>query len=149
MAVRQENFSQSHRGSFVLLSLAALVVVCAGIKLAAPILAPVVLGAYIATVNVPLVSWLYGRRVPLILTVATALLADAVMLGGFSWLLIGAVARLSGQLPLYLSRLELVEAQASEALFRLGLSIRLYEVLDPASVVGMLASLATDLATGI
>ena len=47
MAVRQENFSQSHRGSFVLLSLAALVVVCAGIKLAAPILAPVVLGGFL------------------------------------------------------------------------------------------------------
>ena len=45
--VRQENLSQSHRGSFVLLSLAALVVVCAGIKLAAPILAPVVLGGFL------------------------------------------------------------------------------------------------------
>ena len=147
--VSHDDFNHAYRGSLVLLSLAAFVIVCAGVKLAAPILAPVVLGGYIAIVNVPLVTWLCRRRVPLGVTVSCALLADALMLGGFVWLLVGAMTRLSLRLPVYLSRLQLVEQQASEWIASFGVTSRLYELVDPAAVVGMLTVLAGQVATAV
>ncbi len=129
-----------------MLVLAAFVIICAGVKLAAPILVPVVLGMYIGTVNVPLVLWLYRRRVPLAATVACALAADAVVLAGFSWLLIGAVARLSLLLPVYLAHLQDVAEQASGALRGAGVAFSLFDFIDTASLVSMIASLAGDVA---
>jgi len=148
-AVSNADFAQSHRGSFVVIVLAAFVIVCAGIRMAAPILVPVVLGGFIATANIPLVIWLYRRRMPLVLTVATSLVADAVVLGGFSSLLVSSVTRLMDRLPAYLSRLETAEAHVSVWLRSHGVETRVYEIVDPAAVVGLITALAGDAAGGL
>ncbi len=139
-------FSKTHRGSFVVLMLAAFVVVCTGIKLAAPVLIPLVLGGFIATVDVPLVLWLRRRRVPLGVAVLGALGADALTLGGLFWLFVGSLAGLSVQLPSYLMHLESVQERAAELLREYGITMPLREVVDPSSVVTFLASLAGDIA---
>jgi predicted PurR-regulated permease PerM len=147
--VSNADFVQSHRGSFVVIVLAAFVIVCAGIRMAAPILVPIVLGGFIATANIPLVIWLYRRRMPLVLTVATSLVADAVVLGGFSSLLVSSVTRLMDRLPAYLSRLETAEAHVSVWLRSHGVETRVYEIVDPAAVVGLITALAGDAAGGL
>lgn len=136
----------SRRGSFALIVLAAFVVVCAGIKLAATILVPVILGAFIATVNFPLVSWMSQKRAPVVLTLVVALVADALVLTGFASLLVVSAGRLSKRLPEYLSRLQSAEAAFTDRLRENGIETNWQEFLDPASVVGAVASLAGDVA---
>ncbi len=144
-----DGLGQSYRGSIALIGWAAFVVVCAGVKLASPVLVPVVLGAFIATVNFPLVFWLYRRRLPLPLSIASALLADTVMVALLSWLMVVSAAQLSDRLPIYLSRLRQLQAQASGLLHAYGVEGKLQELLEPGSVVGAMASLAGDVAVAL
>ncbi len=143
----EASWTESHPGSVGIIVLACFVVVCAGIKLAAPILVPMVLGALVATINIPLVMYLYRRRVPLALTVVLSLVADAVLLGAFSALLVGSVAELSGRLPEYLVKLGAVELRFSELLERFGVRGSLIESLDPASAFQLVASLLGNVAS--
>ena len=136
----------SHPGSLALIVLAAFVVVCAGVKFAAPVLVPVVLGGFVATVDTPLVMWLRRRRIPLWLTVVLALVVDTVLLGGFIWLLVGSVGQLSGRLPQYLAVLQAADARMSTWLQELGVQRTLLEVLDPAAAFGLAASLFGEVA---
>jgi predicted PurR-regulated permease PerM len=142
-------WADTHRGSMGIVVLAGFVVVCAGIKLAAPILVPMVLGAFVATANMPLVLYLYRRRVPLVLTVVLALVADAVMLGGFSALLVGSAAELSGSLPTYRSAFGQVEQQVTQSLAAWGIQGTLLEAFDPKAAFQLLASLAGDIASAL
>lgn len=126
---------------------AAFVVICAGIKAAAPILAPAVLGAYVATVNMPFVSALQRRRVPLPVTVALVLLADTVLLCGFSALLVASAAQLSERLPHYFSLLERASAHVSVWLGQFDVLLgTLEESLRRGEPIRFVASLAGDLA---
>ncbi len=140
------SLGHAYRGTLVLIGLAAFVVVCAGVKLAAPVLIPVVLGGFIATVNIPQVFWLYRRRIPLALCVVLALLADAVALGAFSSLLVGSATQLSSRVPRYIESLRLAQQHASGMLRPLGVQTELREMLDPGAVLAWMASLAGDVA---
>lgn len=140
-------WAETHPGSVGVIVLACFVIVCAGIKLAAPILVPMVLGAFVATVNIPLVMYLYRRRVPLVLTVVTSLVADAIALGAFSSLLVGSAAELSGRLPDYFSKLGQVEEQFSGSLSALGIQGKLVEALDPSAALQLIAALVGDIAS--
>jgi predicted PurR-regulated permease PerM len=137
-------WSQPGRAS--LFVLAAFAVVCAGVKLAAPVLVPVVLGVFIATVNVPLVSWLSQRRVPMAVALGLALVVDALALTAFSSLLLVSAGRLSIRLPEYRASLQAAESQFSESLRAHGFDAGWKEVVDPVSVVSVIASLASDVA---
>lgn len=139
-------WAQTHPGSVGVIVLACFVIVCAGIKLAAPILVPMVLGAFVATVNIPLVMYLYRRRVPLVLTVVSSLVADAIALGAFASLLFGSASELSGRLPDYLSTLGQAEEQFSGSLSALGVQGKLVEALDPSAALQLIASLVGDIA---
>ena len=143
----QSRFAAAYPGSFAIIVIAASIVVCAGIKLAEPVLVPVILGAFVATVNVPQVMWLNRHRAPVTLAVGLALIVDAIMLAGFSALLVGSAAQLSSRLPQYLFRLQAAEAQASAALRQFGVNATLPEVLDPRSAMSFLASLLGELAS--
>jgi len=140
-------FATSYPGSFAIIVIAAAIVVCAGIKLAEPVLVPVILGAFVATVNVPQVMWLHKKQAPVTLAVGLALIGDAIMLGGFSSLLVGSAAQLSSRLPAYLLRLQNTEAGISAVLRDFGVNATLPEVLDPRSAMSFLASMLGELAS--
>jgi len=67
------------KGGRIVLAIASLVVIAAGIKLAAPLLVPVLVAAFIAIVTAPLVIWLCDRGVPRLLAVFAGLLLDATV----------------------------------------------------------------------
>jgi predicted PurR-regulated permease PerM len=109
-------------------------------------LVPVVLGAFVATVNAPIAIWLRRRRIPLWLTVALALLVDSLFLGAFVALLTLAIAELSSRLPEYVVVMELAEIKLSGYFRRLGMEGTLFEVIDPADAIGLAASLFGEIA---
>lgn len=140
---------ETHRGGSALILAAAVVVVGVGIKLAAPVLVPALLGAFVATANLPLVIALYRRGLPLVLTIGLALVVDALLLGGLSALLVVSVAELSERSAEYLASLQRAEAVASERLRGLGVEETFLRTFNPGDALGFFASLIGDIATGL
>ncbi|MEM9443801.1 MAG: AI-2E family transporter [Verrucomicrobiota bacterium] len=66
-------------GARFLLTVACLVIVVAGIKLAAPILIPIALGCFLSILSLPLVFWLKKKSVPSPLAILVAVLVDAAV----------------------------------------------------------------------
>jgi predicted PurR-regulated permease PerM len=147
-ALRALGFGQRSGQKWLLLS-AAFVVTCSGIRAAEPILAPTILGAYVATVNMPLVRWLVRRGVPLALTVLLVLLANTVLLSGFLALVVLASTNVSKALPRYAELLEAWLSSAGHALGDYDVFLRFENLLRPSDALRFVASLAGELAGGV
>lgn len=93
------------RGGPVAIVAAAVVVVCAGLKLAAPLLVPFLLAGFIATATMPLVFWLRKRGLHCVLAVLAGILVDLLVLAGIAVLTGGSIAAFSARLPTYELRL--------------------------------------------
>lgn len=92
-------------GSRTVIVLAAIVVIVAGMKLAASILVPFLLAVFIATIAEAPVTWLTHRRIPSPLAISLVVLGMIVVLTGIGALLAQSVTGFSAQLPLYQTRL--------------------------------------------
>ena len=73
----------------------------AGIKLAAPLLVPVLVAAFIAIVTAPIVMWLCDRGVPTLLAVLSGLMLDVAAGAALAFPLAGAVATFTERVPDY------------------------------------------------
>jgi AI-2 transport protein TqsA len=131
------------KGGRVVLIVASIAVIGAGIKLAAPLLVPVLVAAFIAIVTAPLVMWLCDRGVPRLLAVLSGLLLDVAAGGALGFLLATAVGTFSERVPGYASmlagRMERLE------LWLAGHGIHLESVYDLSEPTWML-NLATTMA---
>lgn len=95
----------------MLLTLASVVVVVAGLKAAAPLLVPFVLALFLAALTLPVLSWLQRRRVPTGIAVAVAVLVDLLLIGLVVALVSGSVTGFIEAAPRYRLRLQaMVEA---------------------------------------
>lgn len=98
-------WDQSHPGTVFVFLLAGVVVVGAGVKAAAPVLTPFLLGSFVAIVSAPLLGWLGRRGAPRVVAVGTTVLADAAVLFALGWLVSRSVVELTAKLPTYTSLL--------------------------------------------
>lgn len=89
-----------------LLGLAAWIVIVAGLRAAASILAPFLLSLFIAVLLWPLVSWLYRRKVPAWLAIALADLGLVVLMVLTATFVGKSIDSFIGNLPFYQSRLQ-------------------------------------------
>lgn len=135
----------AHPGAGWLIVAAAFVVICAGIKAAAAIIAPTVLGAYIAIVDVPMMRVLLRRRVPLGLAVLLVLFADLVVVLGLLAVVVASSAELSERLPYYFRLLTEGEERFSTWLGKFGVEGSA-SLFDPTAAIGLVASAAGALA---
>lgn len=139
------------RGSHILISLAAFVIIVAGMREAQPLLVPFLLSVFIAIIVMPALSYLTQRRVPTmlaILLIALLITAIGLLLGG----LVGkSVDAFSSQLPLYQEKLRLLTTSVSQWLASKGVHISTQSVsalLDPSQALSMAAKGLTSL-TGL
>jgi len=139
------------RGSNLLISTAAFVIVVAGMREAQPLLVPFLLSIFIAIIMMPALSYLTERRVPTmiaILLIAMVITAIGLLLAG----LVGkSVDTFSTQLPLYQEKLRLLTASISQWLSGKGVQISTQSVtalLDPSQALSMAAQGLTSL-TGL
>jgi AI-2 transport protein TqsA len=93
------------KGGRVVLIMASIIVIGAGIKLAAPLLVPVLVAAFIAIVTAPLVMWLCDRGAPRLAAVLLGLLLDVTAGVALGFPLAGAVATFTERVPEYASML--------------------------------------------
>jgi predicted PurR-regulated permease PerM len=138
--------AQSREGTSatrVLLTLAALIVVVAGLKAAQPILIPMLLALLLAILCSPAVFWLRSRRVP---TVAAVLLVVLVLLGVFSVFGVvvgGSVNGFMEAAPRYQERIDELGSSVQEWLEDRGLDasqVDTREVFQPGSLIGFLGT---------
>jgi AI-2 transport protein TqsA len=93
------------KGGRVVLAIASLVVIGAGVKLAAPLLVPVLVAAFIAIVTAPLVIWLCDRGLPRLVAVLAGLLLDVSAGAALGVPLAAAVGTFTERVPTYGSML--------------------------------------------
>jgi predicted PurR-regulated permease PerM len=122
---------------------ASIIVIGAGIKLAAPLLVPVLVAAFIAIVTAPLVIWLCDRGVPRLLAVLSGLVLDVAAGAALGFPLAAAVATFTARVPEYASMLSGQMEQLE--LWLAGYGIHLESVYDFSEPTWML-NLATTMA---
>jgi len=140
-AARQPSFLR------VMLILAATVVVLAGMRLAAPILNPLLFAVVLSLLFNPIYSWLKGRGLP-------APLALLVMLAGLTTLFVAlfyvlsvSIARFGERVGFYVTRLDADLHNLDALLSRLGLSnVDLQEVVKSSALADALGVVLSGVA---
>lgn len=126
-----------------ILTAAALVIIIAGLKLAAHILVPLVFAGFLAALTAPLVLWLRERRVPLGASIPLVVVGLLGVLFAFAAVLAESVRALVTSWPRYAARFATLTAEHDAWLEAHGLDFVADHV---SSVVGpeALIALATD-----
>ncbi len=81
-----EKSSKTTEGSKIILILAALVIVIAGMKYAADFILPILLAFFIATISFPITNWLREHRIPRVFAVLITVIVDFAFLTGVVFL---------------------------------------------------------------
>ncbi len=97
---------------------AALVVILAGLKLATPLVVPILLASFIAMVSAPLMFWFTRRGVNRYVAVMGALSADVAFFAAMVALAASGLNAIVGSMPRYQERIEVVRGEASAWLMK-------------------------------
>ncbi len=120
------------KGGRIILIVASVVVIGAGVKLAAPLLVPVLVAAFIAIVTAPLVMWLCDRGLPRLVAVLSGLLLDVAAGAALGFPLAGAAATFTERVPGYASMLSGQVAKLELWLANLGVHLEsVYDFSEP------------------
>lgn len=134
------------------ISLAAFVVVVAGIKAASSIVVPFLLAVFIATVSAPAIFWLERLKLPRILAFLIVLSFVIVVLFGFGYILTTSVDSFLSNTPQYTAKIKGIIGSMQGLLDRFGIEIAkkdLETIFDPSGLLnfagGFLKSFSTVL----
>lgn len=105
---------QAGSGIRVLLSLACVVIIVTGLKLAASLFIPVMLGLFFALLSMPILNWLDRRGLPRMVAVLLTVLTDLLILGGVVFLASGVVGDFQDKSSDYAERLRKQAAELTE-----------------------------------
>ena len=139
--------SRSGPGSTILV-LAATVIVVAGLKLAQPLLAPLLLAALITATSAPIAAWLSARGLPASLGAAVALLVGTTFLGACVVLLAYSCSEARDQLPHYWDRAQASADALAAYVTRLGYHTTRASILSIFDASKVMLILGTALTAG-
>jgi AI-2 transport protein TqsA len=105
---------QAGSGIRVLLSLACAVIIVTGLKLAASLFIPVMLGLFLALLSMPILNWLDLRGLPRMVAVLLTVLTDLLILGGVIFLASGVMGDFQDKSSDYAERLRKQAAEMTE-----------------------------------
>ncbi|MEM7135348.1 MAG: AI-2E family transporter [Myxococcota bacterium] len=127
---------------------ASIVVIGAGIKLASPFLAPVLVAAFIAVGTAPFVVRLCDRGVYRGIAVGTGLLLDVAAGSAFGFALAGALTTFSSRLPVYAETLSARMDAFETWLASHGLYLEsIYDFSEPTWLVNLATTMAQSAAS--
>lgn len=135
-------------GTRLLLTVAALVLVLAGMKAAEEVLVPLVFSAFIATLTSPAVLWLEQKRVPGVFAVGLVVLGVVIVMVGLVSVLGGSVNAFVASIPRYQERLNQSLGQYIEVLDGFGITVsaeNLRRMVNPAQIMDIAGELVTQL----
>ena len=140
-ALRQPSFLR------VVLLLAALVVVFVGMRLAAPIFNPILFAVVLALLFSPIYAWLIRHRIPTPLALVIMLVGLSVLFLGLSLLLGVSIARFSGEIGSYTSKLSGQLDEIQNLTKSLGVTTAdLHKALSPSALTGAIGTILSGVA---
>ena len=136
--------SDQQPGARLLFVLACLVVIVAGLRVAAPILVPFVLALFIAVVSMPLMFGMRRRGMPAPLAILFTVLIDALIFGLMGVLVVSSLGDLNERLPFYADAVETIYQGWLSQLQERGIPAGAYltfDLFDPARIFTFLGTL--------
>jgi AI-2 transport protein TqsA len=125
----------------VMLGLAATVVVLVGMRLAAPILNPILFALVLSLLFSPIYAWLRRRRIPTPLALVIMLVGLSVLFVGIFLIMGVSIARFSGDIASYAGKLNVQVSSLQELVKGLGLSgVDIRDAVKPSALAGALGS---------
>lgn len=132
-----------------LVVMASLVIVIAAIKTARPVLLPLTVAVFLATLTAPAVLYLKKRRVPPEIGVPLVLIMTLVFFSGLGGLVAGTINSFIQASPAYQERLIALFLTTSAQLEKWGMPVtaeNLYSLVRPEELVGFLGNTLSSLA---
>lgn len=103
----------------VVVSMASIIVVAAGLKLAAPILVPIALGIFLGILSLPVLNFLdHKLRLPRPLAIFFTVALTLIILGGAGYVISGVIPEFQERGPEYAARLKSQAGEYSESIDR-------------------------------
>ena len=133
--MNKENSFDIHK---LWVSLAAFVIVVAGVKAASPIVIPFLLSIFIATVSAPAIFWLEKLKFPKILAFLTVLSFVVFLLLGFGYILSSSVDSFLSNTPQYTAKIKEMIGSMQGLLDKFGITIAkndLEAIFDPSGLL--------------
>jgi AI-2 transport protein TqsA len=131
----------------VMLALAATVVVFVGMRLAAPILNPILFAVVLALLFSPIYAWLIRHRIPTPLALVIMLVGLSVLFLGLFLLLGVSIARFSGEIGSYTSKLSGQLDEIQNLTKSLGVTTAdLHKALSPSALTGAIGTILSGVA---
>ena len=125
----------------VMLGLAAMVVVFVGMRLAAPILNPILFALVLSLLFSPIYAWLRRRRIPTPLALVIMLVGLTILFLGIFLIMGISIARFSGDIASYAGKLNVQVSSLQDLVERLGLSeVNIRDAVKPSALAGALGS---------
>lgn len=130
-----------------LVAAACLIVILAGLKLAAIIVTPLLLAIFIATLVAAPVGWLVAKRIPAPLAISLTLIVLILLVITLGAIVVESAQQLYAKQPEYVAKLNAMLESWEPTLIQLGLptTIKLEEILNAATIW----SLASQTLTGV
>ncbi len=143
---------ESRKGMSFLISVAAFVIIIAGMQAAAPILVPFLLAAFVAIICLPPLRWFMAKGISPAISILILTLS-IVFLGMLTGMFVGAsVADFTNNLSLYQARLSQQTGELITWLSGLGINLDtqlLREHLNPSTAMGMAGNLLAGLGNAL
>ncbi len=137
-------------GSRLLLTLACLIVLIAGLRAAEPVVVPFLLSVFLAMLGFPILTGLRRLGVPQSLAIAAVILGLVVALVGVGIIVGGSVNAFTQTLPQYQARLTLLMVSAEEQLAAWGVNISVStavgDLINPGQILQLAGGLLSRLA---
>ncbi len=134
-------------GSQVLISLAAFVVVMAGVIASASILTPILLSFFIAIILVQPILWLRSKGVNHTLAIIIVLISTIAIFGGIGMVIGTSINNFVSDAPIYANKLRELLNDLLTSLNTQGINIspdRWQGIIDPGKIMNYTASLLSD-----
>jgi AI-2 transport protein TqsA len=140
-ALRQPSFLR------VMLVLAATVVVLVGMRLAAPILNPILFAVVLSLLFSPIYAWLRHHRIPTPLALIFMLVGLTVLFVGIFLIMGISIARFSGDIASYAGKLNVQVGNLQDLVRSAGLSeVNIRDAVKPSALAGALGSVLAGVA---
>src|SRR5215212_4285007 len=131
----------------VMLGLAATVVVLVAMRLAAPILNPILFALVLALLFSPIYAWLRRHRIPTPFALVIMLVGLSVLFVGIFLIMGISIARFSGDIASYTGKLNVQVGNVQELAKSLGLSnVDIRDAVKPSALAGALGSVLSGVA---
>jgi predicted PurR-regulated permease PerM len=133
----------------VLLTIASLVVIIAALKIASPVLIPLTVSAFLATLTAPLVLYLKRKRIPPAIGVPLAVIGTLAVLAGVTGLVVGSVNAFVRQLPAYEQKFDAIVDASSTQLASWGLPVTassLSSLVQPEAAIRFVGNTISEVA---